>query len=64
MRALWRCMGSLCSLLRRLARTPRRRIRYRKYRVAPWLGTNTVRLRLLSGLKASAALTATRTHVA
>lgn len=36
-------------------------IRFQKYRVAPRLGTNTVRQRLLLGLHTRAALTATET---
>lgn len=39
-------------------------IRFRKYRVAPRLGTNTVRQRLMRGLYAHARLTATETRLA
>jgi hypothetical protein len=39
-------------------------IRFQKYRVAARLGTNTVRQRLLLGLHAGAALTATETGMA
>jgi hypothetical protein len=37
---------------------------FRKYRVAPRMGTNTVRQRLLLGLHTHAALTATKTGMA
>jgi hypothetical protein len=41
-----------------------RNIHFRKYRVAPRLGTNTVRRRLLLGLHANEPFTATETSLA
>ena len=63
-RARWVRLDVLGQILRQLCRLGGRRVRFRKYRVAPRLGTDVVRQRLLHGIYAHARLTATETGLA
>jgi hypothetical protein len=62
--ALGALLGVLGLRLSRWRRFGGERVRFRKYRVAPRLGTNTVRRRLLHGLHAHRALAATKAGTA